>query len=274
MFFFAGIGHDVSDQACVNGAVVHAIIYPHANTTSPTPLRDKFGIPKDHVLVCRHGATNTFDVPWVRSAVIPMLDRNPTLQFLLVNTDWADNQTHPRLHHLPPLIADTERRYYFDACDGMLHARSDGETFGLAVAEMSVHNKPVVTCEHCGAREHIKILKDKVLLYRDPMSLDAAIKTLLQMGRDGIAQQNWNAYERYSPSRIMQDFDEVFIQPARLYWYRLKKVGIINPFRMSTSKLPPRFNYFWRAYDSSGRLQPTLETMYALQSRKCEDTTQ
>jgi len=265
----AGIGHDVSNQGCANGAVVYHMVYPHENTSSPTPLRNRFGVPEDHVLLCRHGALDTFDVSWVRNEVIPLLDRNPTLHFLLVNTNWPADRTHQRLYHLPTLIADAERRHYFDACDGMLHGRSGGETFGLAVAEMSVHNKPVLTCEICGARQHINILKDKALLYRDARSLDAAVQKLLQMGRKQILQQNWNAYDRFSPARIMQDFNEAFIEPARLYWYRLKMMGITDPFQMSIDQLPPRYNYFWRAYDPSGRLRPSLETIYALQSRTC-----
>ena len=37
----------------------------------------------------------------------------------------------------------------------MIHGRSDGETFGLAVAEFSVANKPVITYSESKDREHL-----------------------------------------------------------------------------------------------------------------------
>jgi len=266
---YAGISTDVSNARCWNGAAVPYMVYPHETVTGGVALRAELDVPDDHLLLCRHGSTGTFDVPWVRSEIIPLLDRNPALHFLLVNTDWPSRLTHRRLHLLPAVIADVERRRYFDACDGMLHARQDGETFGLAVAEMSVHNKPVITCDVCGARQHINILGDKALLFRDTQSLSHAIQKLLLMGRSGIVKRNWNAYDRFTPARIMQDFNEVFIEPARLYWYRLKKMAIADPFRTPSDRLPPRFNYFWRGYDRSRRLSPSIATMLALQSRTC-----
>jgi glycosyltransferase involved in cell wall biosynthesis len=46
----------------------------------------------------------------------------------------------------------------------MIWARSDGETFGLSIAEFSICNKPVIAT-NIGFDAHYKILKDKGLWY-------------------------------------------------------------------------------------------------------------
>ena len=43
----------------------------------------------------------------------------------------------------------------------------DGETFGLAPAEFSAANKPVITFNLSKDREHIKILNEKAILYEN-----------------------------------------------------------------------------------------------------------
>ncbi|MCL2242936.1 MAG: hypothetical protein FWC03_00535 [Treponema sp.] len=37
------------------------------------------------------------------------------------------------------------KEIFINTCDAMIHARSDGETFGLSIAEFSIKNKPVIT---------------------------------------------------------------------------------------------------------------------------------
>ena len=34
---------------------------------------------------------------------------------------------------------------FINTCDCMIHARTDGETFGLAIAEFSTLNKPIIS---------------------------------------------------------------------------------------------------------------------------------
>ena len=49
------------------------------------------------------------------------------------------------MYVLTTLCSDAEKSRFLYACDAMIHARADGETFGMAVAEFSVHNRPVLT---------------------------------------------------------------------------------------------------------------------------------
>ena len=50
---------------------------------------------------------------------------------------------------------------FVSTCDAMIHAREDGETFGLSVAEFSAANKPVITFANSIDNEHIRILSNK-----------------------------------------------------------------------------------------------------------------
>ena len=56
---------------------------------------------------------------------------------------------------------------FFATCDAMLHAREEGETFGMAVAEFSLRNKPVITYNGSGQYDnaHVRMLGSKALLY-------------------------------------------------------------------------------------------------------------
>lgn len=52
---------------------------------------------------------------------------------------------------------------FIRTCDAMLHARMSGETFGLAIAEFSAHNRPVLTSsvhhDHHMARSHLDTMR-------------------------------------------------------------------------------------------------------------------
>ena len=53
----------------------------------------------------------------------------------------------------------------------MIHARIQGESFGLAIAEFAVNSKPIITSVSTDHNNHLKILKDKVIIYDSKDSL-------------------------------------------------------------------------------------------------------
>jgi hypothetical protein len=88
----------------------------------------------------------------------------------------------------------------------MIHARIEGETFGLSIAEFSIRNKPVITCQ-VGDMEHINILGDKAIIYMSKDNLMDVFNNIKYIIRGGT---KWNAYSYYTPANIMEMFD-VFI---------------------------------------------------------------
>ena len=116
-----------------------------------------------------------------------------------------------QIHFMKAVSSEQEKERYFTTCDCMLHARAEGETFGLSIAEFSVRNKPVIT-KRSGhrlyANMHGIVLKDKAFYYEDKQSLISIIEEFL---RDGIPKRNFTAYEEFSPDKVMETFKKVFL---------------------------------------------------------------
>ena len=77
---------------------------------------------------------------------------NSNTYFLFMNTDRF--HYHPKIIYLDPTLDPIEKTKFINTCDAMIHARSNGETFGLAIAEFSLKNKPVITCYRQTVRWH------------------------------------------------------------------------------------------------------------------------
>lgn len=89
-----------------------------------------------------------------------------------------------------------------------------GETFGLAVAEFSAANRPVITSsihhDDGAARMHLDTLgPDHGLYYHDTPSLLALLRGF---DRSAARRNDWNAYRAFEPAKVMATFDKVFIR--------------------------------------------------------------
>jgi hypothetical protein len=100
----------------------------------------------------------------------------------------------------------------------MLHAREDGETFGLSVAEFSVSNKPVITWSGLLNGKtysnydtaHIDILEDTCIIYNNYEDL---LDILLNVNKNFINNHNWDKYSiKFSPKVIIEQYKKVFLQ--------------------------------------------------------------
>ena len=100
---------------------------------------------------------------------------------------------------------------FIHTCDAMLHARSSGETFGLAVGEFSARNRPVFTSrehtDHGAARMHLDVLGRKGHLYS---TKDELVGLLLSLRREAGATDH-NAYRAYEPQHVLRAFEATFL---------------------------------------------------------------
>jgi hypothetical protein len=171
-------------------------------------MRSKLNIPIDATVYGRHGGYNQFDIPYVCSTLYKIALTNPNIYFLFVNT-------RPFCHELPniiflPKIIDLELKVEFiNTCDAMLWGRSDGETFGLSIAEFSIKNKPVLCCK-TKQNAHIHFLKEKCIIYDESNIQDI----ILNFDKDEAILKDWNAFSDYNPENVMKIFKEVFIDSA------------------------------------------------------------
>jgi len=208
---YAGVCKYISDRYGGVYPYVYHIIdkeAPHINDD----LKDELGIPKDALVLGRHGGRDVFNIPAAHSAIIQALEKRKDLWIVLLNTDVF--YTHERIKYLPWTISEEYKARFINTCDAMIHARDDGEVFSLSVAEFSVRNKPIITWKpdiipnhyHHG---HLDVLKDTAFYYKDTATL---VEILLSLTKSDIVSRNWNVYgEQFSPQAIMQQFKDVFL---------------------------------------------------------------
>ena len=165
-------------------------------------LRSLLQIPEDAIVYGRHGGMTEFNLDITHNAIKEYLDFDKNCYFLFMNTD--NFYEHPRIIYLDKNLDLIYKVKFINTCDAMIHSRKMGETFGLAIAEFSIRNKPVITCK-CGDLEHIKILGDKAIIYHSKEELINVFKNIKLIIN---SRNDWNAYESYSATRIMNLFKE------------------------------------------------------------------
>lgn len=189
------------------GTSIPVVPYPvHRGTTTET-MRAELGIPDDAIVFGRHGAADTFDIAFAREAVVEVAKANPHIYFLFLNTPAFCSL--PNVLHLPKTVDVEAKQRFINTCDAYLHARSDGETFGLAVAEFAVSDKPIIACTRCTDDAHFRILRDKVYRYTTKDDL----VSILQSFRRGDMDMSTNGYKQYTVERVMDAFRQIVCRP-------------------------------------------------------------
>jgi hypothetical protein len=197
---YACIGPQLNDRFGTSVPVVpHMVIRGKTTKT----LRNSLGIPEDAIVFGRHGGMDTFDIQFVHEAVIEVAKADPSRYFLFLNTSRFCDL--PNVIHLPMTIDIEEKQAFINTCDAYLHARSEGETFGLSVAEFAISEKPVIAWSVCLDRQHLNILGEKAIQYTSKDSLVDILTTF----KRGCVDMTTNGYKEYSPERVMKAFQDL-----------------------------------------------------------------
>lgn len=180
--------------------VSHMINLPENNLD----FKEFFNV-KDQLVIGWYGGNN-FEIPFAKQAIINVASKRKDIIFLFMNQDpFCD------LSNVVFIEGTTDQKQkvaFINTCDVMIHARERGETFGLAIAEFSSKNKPVITYYNSPERCHIDILGDKGLYYTDYTSL---YNILSNIQLSDIKDKNWNCYQNFTPENIMNKFNQVFL---------------------------------------------------------------
>jgi len=167
-------------------------------------LRERYKIPIDAFVAGRYGGFKSWDVPWVSETVDRLLHEETGFYFLAANTPRFTS--HPRTIFLEPFADLDFKRKFINSCNCMLHARSYGESFGLAIAEFSLCGRPIVTQSGVPEQAHIHMLGSKGIYYKDRTDLYSILKA-----QDLYPSQDYNAYSDFSPENVMRRFKNVFL---------------------------------------------------------------
>lgn len=210
---FAGVSNQVASLH-----VNHMVIVDDTQED----LRKTLQIPSNAVVFGRHGGADCFDPEYVVDAIIELAqatyhNQQQPVYFIFMPMPYT---FYARVHELPSTIiflpVTTSKNYvrlFINTCDAMIHAKSIGESFGLACMEFSACNKPVLThkCVHdCNLNKHLDNLGDKAWLYHDKESCLQQMKNLIQR-RDEVKDQNWDVTACFKPEIVMNEFNEVFV---------------------------------------------------------------
>ena len=170
-------------------------------------MREELNIPKDSLVLGRNGGWETFDIPFVKEAINQVLNERSDIWFIFQFTEPFIE--HERVIYLPG-TANLEKKVKFvNTCDAMIHARYQGESFGLSCAEFSIRNKPVITYYNSIERNHIDTLNEKGIYYENKEDIDHIFKNL---DKKEINSLEWNCYQDYSPEKVIQKFKEVYLK--------------------------------------------------------------
>lgn len=176
----------------------HIVSLPEHNED----MREELNIPKNAIVFGRHGGNNTFNIRSVMELVYDIAKNNNNIYFLFVNTHKFCPDL-PNIIYLDIIVDLNDKRKFINTCDAMLWARSDGETFGLSIAEFSICNKPVIACK-TGDLAHVELLKDKGIWYNNIYELKDII-TNFKINND----IDYNVCKEYSPEKIMNIFNNI-----------------------------------------------------------------
>jgi len=206
---YAGVSKTIADKYNKSAYVPHMV---HLEDSIDT-YRKELGIAQNAIVFGRHGGVDTFDLPMAKEAILKILSEKENIYFLFaVRPLIFQDVSHKRLICLEPFADLLVKRKFVNTCNAMIHAQSLGESFGLACAEMSMCNKPVITWDGGVCQEHLRILGDKCIKYK---SANELYDILSNFNPIFMAKKNWKAYQDFTPVKVMAKFDKVFLNPLK-----------------------------------------------------------
>jgi hypothetical protein len=170
-------------------------------------MRNELGIPQNDLVFGRNGGWETFDLDFVKQAIVEVLEERTDIWFVFQFTEPFVN--HERVIYLPGTANLETKVKFINTCDVMLHARQVGESFGLSCAEFSIRNKPVITYYNSPEKNHIDTLGEKGIYYENKSDI---LHILRNLDKNEINVLEWNCYREYSPEKVVQKFKEVYLK--------------------------------------------------------------
>jgi hypothetical protein len=190
----------------------YPLYVPHMIGLSPSKtkenMREFLGIPDDAIVFGRHGGVDTFNIPFVHDAIRKLIVNHSNLWFVFMGAPHFIE--HPRVIYLPLSSDLGEKNRFIQTCDAHLECGTLGHSFGLAMGEFSVNNKPIIAfLGKVWNTAHYDILKNNALYFRNQEEFERIITTF---NPELYKDRDLNCYKDFSPEKVMKIFNDVFIQ--------------------------------------------------------------
>ncbi len=174
-------------------------------------LRQQLQIPEGARVFGRLGGPYSWNIRFVDALLEKYTRHKADAYFLFANTPriWPYMDDTRRFIHIAPIVFnEVLKRAFINTCDAMIHARPEGETFGLACAEFAFANRPVITYAHSPEKAHLEMLGDLARPYDSPASLWYALDTARE------ARGTNSAYKHFSEAVVTKRFMDIVCSPS------------------------------------------------------------
>lgn len=188
-------------------------VVPHMISLEPSyskqNRREELNIPEDSVVFGRYGGEDTFNIPFCHKVIHEIVLRNPNIYFLFANTPKFC-PPHSQIIFVNSIISDEDKNRFICTCDAHLECGTLGHSFGLAIGEFSVNNKPVIAFKHptLWNTAHLQILGDKGIYFTNETEFR---DILLNFKKNEWENKDNNCYKQFSPKNVMSIFKKVFL---------------------------------------------------------------
>jgi len=180
--------------------VPHVVNLPEPNLN----FRKELGVTDNQILIGRIGGFSTFDLGFIREAIREILAETSDFVFALVNTPVFIH--HPNVKYIKPFFSEQTKSNFICSCDFLIHARHQGESFGLAICEALYHNKPTIAWAGGQDQAHCELLGPLGLLYYTKNDF----KRLL-LSTPSVHRNLRESVTQFTPENVMAKFKAVFL---------------------------------------------------------------
>ena len=172
-----------------------------------TNLRNQLNIPKNAIVFGGYGGSAQFNIKMAQNAVYNIAKKKKDIYFLFANFERFCEKL-PNIIHLPCIIDLNKKVEFIIYVDAMIWGRKDGETFGLAIAEFSSKNKPVIATAiqpdktRVFDKSHVHCLVKREFGTKTKQNLKIfSVHSIKQ----NLLRKIVNAYKNFTPSRVMKN---------------------------------------------------------------------
>lgn len=176
-------------------------------STTKENLKKELGIPENGIVFGRYGGEDTFNLDFCHQVIQQVVNETDNKYFIFCNTPVF--YKHPKIFYLPKIVTDKDKNKFICTTDAHLECSNFGHSFGLAIGEFSVNNKPII-CYNGWTwnQSHFQILGDKAIKFKTPQEF---YNILVTFNPKEYIDKDMNAYKDYSPEKVMSVFKSVFL---------------------------------------------------------------
>jgi len=201
----AGISECISSRSYIP-YIYHIVNMQETNDN----MRKELNIPEDALVIGRIGGYESFDIEFVFDSIDYIIENTKNIYFIFAPSpikykryNDTGNQD-ARIKYIDLITDSYNKRKFINTCDCMIHARKEGESFGISVLEFIYCNKPVFTT-FGKDNQHIINLGNNAIIYRNKEEL------IQQITRFNKRDCDISLLKEFTPFNVMHKFNKIFL---------------------------------------------------------------